>query len=53
MEKCWQENPVLESVGPSHKSACWVDISGVDVYVSAEKAAAQARAVSAGQEGSR
>ena len=53
MDKCWQKNPVLESVGPGHKSACWVDISGVSVYVSAAQAAIDARAVSAGQEGSR
>ncbi len=52
MDKCWQQNPVLESVGPNHKSACWVDISGVSVYVSAEDAAIEARAVSAEQEGS-
>ncbi len=53
MDKCWQENPILESVGPNHKSACWVDISGVSVYVSAADAATEARAVSAKQEGSR
>ena len=53
MDKCWQQNPVLESVGPGHKSACWVDISGVSVYVSAAQAAIDARAVSAGQEASR
>lgn len=52
MDKCWQENPVLESVGPNHKSACWVDISGVSVYVSAAEAAKEARAVSDSQEGS-
>jgi oligopeptide transport system ATP-binding protein len=52
VDKCWQENPVLESVGPSHKSACWVDISGVSVYVSAAEAAIEARAVSDSQEGS-
>ncbi|MBE2238724.1 MAG: ABC transporter ATP-binding protein [Caldilineaceae bacterium] len=30
-EKCWQENPPLMEVTPGHKSACWVDISGVPV----------------------
>ena len=25
MERCWQENPKLEPVGPDHKVACWVD----------------------------
>lgn len=25
MEKCWKENPPLESVGPDHRAACWVD----------------------------
>ncbi len=32
MEKCWQENPPLMEVGPGHRSACWVDISEVNVY---------------------
>lgn len=35
VEKCWQENPPLEVVGPEHKSACWVDISNVKVEVTA------------------
>ncbi|RPH62076.1 MAG: ABC transporter ATP-binding protein [Chloroflexi bacterium] len=26
MERCWQENPALEEVGPGHKVACWVDV---------------------------
>jgi oligopeptide transport system ATP-binding protein len=26
MERCWQENPVLESVAPGHRVACWVDV---------------------------
>jgi len=26
MERCWQENPVLESVAPEHRVACWVDV---------------------------
>ena len=25
MERCWKENPVLETVAPEHRSACWVD----------------------------
>lgn len=42
VEKCWQENPSLESVGPDHRAACWVDISGVQVIetVPQEEAAA-------------
>ena len=32
VDKCWEENPVLEPVGPNHRAACWVDISGVDIY---------------------
>ena len=34
VEKCWQQNPPLEIVGPDHKAACWVDISNVKVLVS-------------------
>jgi len=34
IEKCWQENPPLEPVGPNHRAACWVDISNVKVIVS-------------------
>jgi oligopeptide transport system ATP-binding protein len=26
MERCWNENPVLEAVGPDHRVACWVDV---------------------------
>lgn len=26
MEKCWKENPVLETVSNEHRIACWVDI---------------------------
>ena len=26
VERCWQENPVLESVAPEHRVACWVDV---------------------------
>ena len=25
IERCWQENPVLETIAPEHKVACWVD----------------------------
>ena len=25
MERCWKENPVLESIAPEHRVACWVD----------------------------
>jgi len=25
MEHCWKENPSLLEVGPSHRTACWVD----------------------------
>ena len=33
VERCWQENPPLKTVGPDHTAACWVDISGVAVQV--------------------
>jgi len=26
MEKCWKENPILESVSEGHRVACWVDV---------------------------
>jgi oligopeptide transport system ATP-binding protein len=26
MERCWKENPTLETVAPDHRVACWVDI---------------------------
>lgn len=39
VEKCWQENPPLEEVRPDHRSACWVDISNVQVLVNREEAA--------------
>ena len=32
IDKCWEENPVLEDVGPGHRAACWVDISGVEIH---------------------
>ena len=25
IEHCWKENPLLESVAPDHRAACWVD----------------------------
>jgi oligopeptide transport system ATP-binding protein len=25
MERCWKENPILESLAPEHRAACWVD----------------------------
>jgi oligopeptide transport system ATP-binding protein len=25
MERCWKENPLLETVAPEHRVACWVD----------------------------
>ncbi len=39
IDKCTQENPKLESVGPNHKSACWVDISNVKVIETSKEAA--------------
>jgi oligopeptide transport system ATP-binding protein len=41
VEKCWQENPPLEPVGPDHRAACWVDISNVQVLVSEGQEVAQ------------
>jgi oligopeptide transport system ATP-binding protein len=35
VEKCWQENPPLQTVGTNHKAACWVDIS--DIKINEEK----------------
>ena len=26
MERCWNENPVLELVAPEHRVACWADV---------------------------
>jgi len=26
IDRCWQENPPLEPVGPGHWKACWVDV---------------------------
>ena len=33
IEKCTQENPSLETVGPDHRVACWVDLTGVTINV--------------------
>ncbi len=41
MEKCWQENPPLEAVGPNHFAACWVDISDVKVQLTETEEAVQ------------
>ncbi len=30
LEKCLEENPPLEPVGPNHYIACWVDVTGGD-----------------------
>ncbi|MBX3013235.1 MAG: ABC transporter ATP-binding protein [Caldilineaceae bacterium] len=30
-DKCWQENPPLETVGSNHRAACWADISDIPV----------------------
>jgi len=32
IDKCWNENPALESVGHDHQAACWVDISSVKIH---------------------
>jgi oligopeptide transport system ATP-binding protein len=29
VERCLQENPPLEALGPQHKLACWVDVREV------------------------
>jgi oligopeptide transport system ATP-binding protein len=29
IERCLQENPPLETVGPHHRVACWVEVNGV------------------------
>ncbi|MBW7884756.1 MAG: ABC transporter ATP-binding protein [Caldilineaceae bacterium] len=41
IDKCTQENPLLEEVGPNHKAACWVDISDVKIHVSAAEVTAE------------
>jgi oligopeptide transport system ATP-binding protein len=25
MDRCWKENPALETLAPEHQAACWVD----------------------------
>jgi len=40
IDKCWESNPPLEAVEPGHKSACWVDISGVKVIEEVKEVAA-------------
>ena len=32
IDKCWEENPELREVTPGHRTACWVDIEGVEVH---------------------
>ena len=32
IDKCLEENPPLMPIGPVRKSACWVDLSDVDIY---------------------
>jgi len=45
IDRCWEENPTLQSVGPNHRTACWVDLTGVEViqldeeFVEGEEAA--------------
>ncbi len=29
IERCQRENPPLETIGPHHRVACWVDVNGV------------------------
>ena len=45
VDRCWEENPVLEPVGPEHAAACWVDISGVQVIVADESVADESEEV--------
>jgi oligopeptide transport system ATP-binding protein len=40
-DKCWQENPPLEPVGPDHTAACWADISGVKIIVTDKDSVAE------------
>ncbi len=32
IDRCWEENPPLDPVGPNRRAACWVDISDVSIY---------------------
>ena len=38
IEKCWQENPPLETVADDHLSACWRDISEIRLELDAGRA---------------
>ena len=38
VEKCWQENPPLETVADDHLSACWRDISEIRLELDAGRA---------------
>ncbi|MYA04233.1 MAG: ABC transporter ATP-binding protein [Caldilineaceae bacterium SB0664_bin_22] len=38
IEKCWQENPPLETVADDHLSACWRDISEIRLELDAGSA---------------
>jgi hypothetical protein len=29
-DRCWDENPTLDEILPSHRIACWVDIKTGD-----------------------
>jgi oligopeptide transport system ATP-binding protein len=33
LEKCKTDRPILESVGPRHRVACWVDVTSTQPYV--------------------
>lgn len=33
IEKCWEENPTLDTIEPGHRAACWVDISGTKIIL--------------------
>ncbi len=43
VDKCWTANPPLETVGPEHRAACWVDISGVAIQVVRDRCAEAGR----------
>lgn len=32
IEQCWQENPVLRTVGDNHLIACWVEVDKTTIY---------------------
>ncbi|MEX1019850.1 MAG: ABC transporter ATP-binding protein [Litorilinea sp.] len=49
-DKCWQENPQLEPVGPDHRAACWADLTDVEVLITdSERAKADAHAAADAQ----